>query len=186
MYLTQITVSNVDLRQHHISDNYRWKQEINKSISCPRFRVYEGEENTTVLVFSPEIPQKLPWGDWEVKQIPEHYYDHKKYVFSLRANPTIRKYKGKEIKGSRYPTKDIQDWINRKAERHGFQILNLNINPLGYQISYKGRTPIPHYAVDFDGVLEVTDSAKFKTAALGGVGSAKVFGFGLLLLKIIN
>ena len=186
MYLTQITVSNIDLRRYHISNNYRWKQEINKSVPHPRFRLYEEEETTRVLLFSPGIPQKLPWGNWGVNnRVPGNYHDYDRYIFSLRANTTFKEYK-KGGNGPRHPTKDIQKWIERKAKLHGFKIVNFEMIPLGKQISYKGRKPITHYAVDFDGVLEVTDRAKFKLAALKGIGPAKAFGFGLLLLKIIN
>jgi CRISPR system Cascade subunit CasE len=43
----------------------------------------------------------------------------------------------------------------------------------------KGRRQVWH-AVQFDGVLTVTDAAEFADGIRGGIGSAKAFGFGLL------
>ena len=40
--------------------------------------------------------------------------------------------------------------------------------------------------VDFSGQLTVTDPQAFRTALLGGVGSAKAFGCGLLLVRRVN
>jgi CRISPR system Cascade subunit CasE len=37
-----------------------------------------------------------------------------------------------------------------------------------------------HHAVEFEGVLAVTDPATFAQAFTHGIGSAKAFGFGLL------
>jgi CRISPR system Cascade subunit CasE len=43
-----------------------------------------------------------------------------------------------------------------------------------------------HLAVQFDGVLEVTDPAKFLETVRQGIGSAKGFGFGLLSLARVS
>jgi len=39
-----------------------------------------------------------------------------------------------------------------------------------------------HSAVDFQGVLQVTDGPKFRETFARGIGPAKAFGFGLLVL----
>ena len=43
-----------------------------------------------------------------------------------------------------------------------------------------------HGGVQFRGVLEVTDPVKFAQAHSKGIGSAKAFGFGLLLLAPVQ
>jgi len=43
-----------------------------------------------------------------------------------------------------------------------------------------------HYAVEFQGVLTVTDPALFRTTFTTGIGSAKAFGFGLLALAPVS
>jgi CRISPR system Cascade subunit CasE len=39
-----------------------------------------------------------------------------------------------------------------------------------------------HSAVEFQGALNVTDPAKFHETFTRGIGSAKAFGFGLLVI----
>lgn len=80
-----------------------------------------------------------------------------------------------------------QEWLERKGrERHpdaggGFALVQVRVLPLGWQTGKnpKGGT-IRHHAVEFDGVLRVTDTEAFSRALAGGVGPAKGFGFGLL------
>jgi CRISPR system Cascade subunit CasE len=43
-----------------------------------------------------------------------------------------------------------------------------------------------HVAVDFRGVLRVQDREKFKRTFAAGIGSAKGFGFGLLMLEPVE
>jgi len=43
-----------------------------------------------------------------------------------------------------------------------------------------------HGGVQFRGILEVTDPARFSQAYFKGIGSAKGFGFGLLLLSPVQ
>jgi CRISPR system Cascade subunit CasE len=40
--------------------------------------------------------------------------------------------------------------------------------------------------VEFRGTLRVTDPAKFRRVFTGGLGSAKAFGFGLLVIAPLN
>jgi CRISPR system Cascade subunit CasE len=99
-------------------------------------------------------------------------------------------------------------WLERKGCEHGFELVPVpqgndwydpfldadeSSQPRAYrkevQISSLGKLPgikpgaagrIQHFAVDFNGVLRVTDPEKFVEALEGGIGSAKGFGFGLL------
>ncbi|RMF67773.1 MAG: type I-E CRISPR-associated protein Cas6/Cse3/CasE [Calditrichaeota bacterium] len=43
-----------------------------------------------------------------------------------------------------------------------------------------------HVAVDFRGHLRVTDREAFRNAFTKGIGPAKAFGFGLLMLQPVN
>ena len=71
------------------------------------------------------------------------------------------------------------------VRRGGFYIAdpeNLRTVPKPRRYFQKGTTHGVHYAVEFQGVLTVTDSALFRTTFTTGIGSAKAFGFGLLAL----
>lgn len=163
-----------------------------------------------LLILSPEPPTRPDWCPsdlWQSKTIAEDFYDHPYYHFSLLANPSIKlvvrddqghkKKNGKrvplihrddrEVDGKTIP--GLETWLARKAQLHGFALQPgqpLKINPRPKQDFVKKGTAGKHNAVEFSGVLTVTDKALFQEAALKGIGSAKAFGFGLLCLAPIS
>lgn len=119
------------------------------------------------------------------------------FRFRLRANPTRKHhFRPQESarptgpNGTRLPLltdAELQGWIARKGEQHGFRLLGVQWRPdpisgnLQRGTKADGRSLV-HYAIVFDGVLEVTDAGAFRTALASGVGPAKAYGFGLLSL----
>jgi len=98
--------------------------------------------------------------------------------FRLRANPSLKR-DGKR----RGLTKeeDQRCWLDRKAAGCGFKPLAYTIVRVGRTISRRGEHGVAtHLGADFEGVLQVTDAAKFSAAIRTGIGPAKGFGFGLL------
>ena len=102
-------------------------------------------------------------------------------VFRLRANPTVKR------NGKRLGLFDEQDqlaWLQRKAEQGGFQLLSATVRPEGLEHGrkYEGEELLPttHYAVRFDGHLQVTGPELFVRTIACGIGPAKAFGVGLL------
>ena len=84
---------------------------------------------------------------------------------------------------------DLVAWLQRKAEAGGFRINgdSLRTIPRGREFFHKdGRSHGTHTAVEFQGELAVTDPAQFRATVAAGVGSAKAFGFGLLVLAPLN
>jgi CRISPR system Cascade subunit CasE len=96
-------------------------------------------------------------------------------------------------------------WLQRQGERCGFRLCDtptgwfdafdgaepsgaVQITSLGHLKGYKpnpetGRaTPLTHLAVDFDGLLQVTDAQALAQTIVAGIGPGKGFGFGLLSL----
>lgn len=193
MYLTQITVDTITAsKQPRIDgygfDGYGWHQRLFHASPHPRFRVYEKEGCLQTLLLSEKAPTIQPWGTWTVQKIPDDFYDHNRYVFSLLANPTMKKVirnpDGTRAKqGVRIPRTDVGVWFGEKAEKNGFKVLEASIIPRGIQMSHKGGKSLQHTAVEIQGILQVTDREAFKKAAIEGIGSSKGFGFGLLLLK---
>jgi CRISPR system Cascade subunit CasE len=113
--------------------------------------------------------------------------------FRLRATPTKKTHFGEDERNPGHrrvaflTEREQREWLERKgAERHpevggGFEVLQMRVTALGWQ---QGKNPrggtIRHHAVEFEGVLKVTDTEAFQKALAGGIGSAKGFGFGLL------
>jgi CRISPR system Cascade subunit CasE len=150
-----------------------------------------------LLIVSSDLPACPPWCSaretWQTKEIPESYFTVDHYLFQLCANPT-KKLKttledGTRSKnGRRIPLtsrNELMDWMRRKAEQGGFAVNvdTLQAVPKGREyFSRHGQLGL-HSAVEFRGMLRVLDKERFRESFTRGIGSAKAFGFGLLLLK---
>jgi CRISPR system Cascade subunit CasE len=80
---------------------------------------------------------------------------------------------------------DLVAWLKRKAAAGGFTLNldSLRTLPRGREFFHKDRAANgTHSAVEFQGELTVTDSAQLRATVADGIGSAKAFGFGLLVL----
>lgn len=106
--------------------------------------------------------------------------------FRLRANPTIkRKFPGQDQSKriGLYKEEEQRDWLAGKAEHGGFALLSVAIISEGkVDGTTKERHNLNLLAVRFDGMLQVTDPAKFLETVQQGIGSGKGLGFGLLSL----
>jgi CRISPR system Cascade subunit CasE len=158
-----------------------------------------------LLIISPTEPTRPDWltdqDEWETKVIPPTFFQTRRYRFQLHANPTVkrvvrdaagnRKKNGKResIKGEAA----LRAWLQRKGESGGFfvpETVPLEIFSDVSHFSKKSKTAQPmngtHGTVDISGILEVTDSQLFlQQTFTKGIGSAKAFGFGLLVLAPI-
>lgn len=97
--------------------------------------------------------------------------------FRLQANPTIKR-NGK--RHAIHAEADLMNWLSRQGKRYGFVVTprDVQVTKLGKKYGQKRRQT--WHAVQFDGVLDVTDMMAFQSALANGIGSAKAFGFGLL------
>ncbi|MCO6428717.1 type I-E CRISPR-associated protein Cas6/Cse3/CasE [Nitrosomonas communis] len=87
-------------------------------------------------------------------------------------------------------------WLERRGEKAGFSILTRELHDKdrsilteksvrvdGYIQHRSGRKDIHFSTVDFAGELIVTDTSAFRKILLNGIGPAKAFGCGLLLVR---
>lgn len=77
-------------------------------------------------------------------------------------------------------------WLTGRAEKHGLAVTPANLLVDGYRthaVHHRGRIPIRFSTLDFSGVLTVADPGKFLSTLYSGIGPAKSFGCGLLLIK---
>jgi CRISPR system Cascade subunit CasE len=151
-------------------------------------------------VLSPGRPSRPDWCPPEgfaAKEIAPSFLAHRYYTFDLRANPVKclvqrdghgeRKRHGKRVPLIR--PDELRAWLDRKAQAGGFQIVAdkpLEIGPMVKSHFRKREQAACHGGVQFRGVLEVTDLSRFRETYHAGVGSAKGFGFGLLLLAPVD
>ena len=87
----------------------------------------------------------------------------------------------------------LEKWMIRQGQRHGFSLAKDDNNQCKLQNSaYRWQSikavkgiKSGFSSVDFLGDLEITDVKKFTKALFGGIGRAKAFGCGLLLVRRI-
>ncbi len=203
-YLTQVIIPLESALRAGIKDVYDWHQAVWKA-----FPGRDGQKRDfltrldqkdcfyRLLIVSPIEPVRPDWvpdgpDAWKTKPIPENYFRHARYRFQLRANPTKKvtafDADGKAKKNSkRVPLvkrEELVEWLKRKGESGGFVVEEASLRILGggrENFSKQGAQGV-HSSVDFEGVLTVTDAGKFYATFAAGIGSAKAFGFGLLVL----
>ncbi len=89
------------------------------------------------------------------------------------------------------------DWLERRAEQAGFRVLTRELHDEygsrvvkaarvdGYAQHRAEHKDIRFSTVDFTGELEITNTTAFRKSLLEGIGPAKAFGCGLLLVRRI-
>jgi len=147
-------------------------------------------------------------GRWELQQKPfaPKLRQDAQYAFSLRVNPTVtRDGKRHDVvmdarkNPARYGDKPREDliqeaghaWLQARAPKLGFELQDLLVE------SYEPRQAKQHNrrqevrsvrvtTMDLQGVLRATDPELLQQALTQGVGHAKGFGCGLLLLRPLS
>jgi len=79
------------------------------------------------------------------------------------------------------------EWLQSRAEQHGFSFVPEQIHVDGYhqhRVAKKSEQKLIRYStLDFTGLLTVTEVERFQQALIQGIGPAKAFGCGLLLVR---
>jgi len=164
----------------------------------------------------PSCPAWCPDDGFALNEISSSFLSHRYYAFDVRANPVkalvqrdadrqpLVSANGKRKRGKRVPLvkpDELKAWLIRKGEVRcldedtrqevpgGFRIVDerpLEISPMQESHFRKSGHSAYHGGVQFSGTLEVTNREQFIQTYQSGIGSAKGFGFGLLLLAPVN
>jgi len=204
-HLTQVTLDFAAAARLGLRDCYDWHQAVWKAFpgrdgERREFltRLDQRREGFRLLIISPMEPTRPEWcppdpESWKTKPIPETYFTRRRYAFQLCANPTKKiasKADGTVTKnGRRVPLgkrEELVEWIKRKADQGGFAVDEATLRTIsrGREYFKKNGQDGMHSAVEFQGVLTVTDPAKFHETFTRGIGSAKAFG--LLVIAPIS
>ncbi|MBF0180644.1 MAG: type I-E CRISPR-associated protein Cas6/Cse3/CasE [Magnetococcales bacterium] len=166
------------------------------------FRAIEGADLLACYLVSSRPPRDLD-GVWRVQTKPyaPQLTVGERLIFSLRVNPVVTRKSGLDGKSRRHDVVmdakkrqegtggEIQTagaaWLKERAGRCGFQMDSVVVE--GYRQHRlrqggQGRE-IRFSTLDFEGLLTVTDPAALRRALLQGIGPAKGFGCGLLLVR---
>ena len=207
-FLTKVEIDHETAYKAGLRDSYAWHQRIWQMVPG---RDGEARDFLTrldgldggfrLLVISAQQPARPDWCPepaWQSKAVPDTFFEHEAFRFSLIANPTRKVKSDKNAKnGRRVPITHREDrvvgdkaqtglltWLRRKGEQHGFTFEDDQVRTLPKPRQWflkKGAAGV-HSATEFIGLIRVTDPAKFRTAVTGGIGTAKAFGFGMLCL----
>lgn len=83
---------------------------------------------------------------------------------------------------------ELVGWISRKGDQGGFAVDGDTLRTFSRGREYFEKQGVRglHTAVEFQGVLTVTNSSKFHGTFTRGIGPARAFGFGLLVIAPIT
>ncbi len=151
------------------------------------FRVDRSDDSFRVLLLSSLQPAASGVLEWKTKEITPAFLSRDIYRFQLKANPTMRRAKDKR-RLAIYDEARLRAWIKRKANAAGFEIESGSLEagaPVAETFVKHGKTG-KHVAVDYRGLLRVSDRDAFSHAFNNGIGSAKGFGYGMLMLQPVG
>jgi CRISPR system Cascade subunit CasE len=202
MYLSRLALGHSRMAALWVSNPYRVHQRL--EMACgndPRmlFRIEIGDQRTQILVQTVTEPDwTAAFSDFSVLAAPPECKvfsplpaEGRTYRFRLLANPTTKKTvkddeKTRKTRMGILSNADQIQWITRKLLISGAALLDCEVRPQGLIRSRKNPAKDDqnqtHYAVQFEGVLKVTDASLISEAVKRGVGPAKAYGFGLLSL----
>jgi CRISPR system Cascade subunit CasE len=201
MYLSHVILDKKSAMQKRLNDSYAWHRALwegfpNRKNDGRNFlsRVEGGGQCYEVLILSEQRPTVPDWGQWQTKEIKPTFLEHDRYAFSLRANTTVKRVvrdeSGERKRNGRrtaiYTPEELREWLERKARQSGFEVEQLDADPPIAQPFRKSGKQGKHVRVDFRGILKVLDRATFRKAFSKGIGPAKAFGFGMLMLQPIE
>ncbi|WP_419659278.1 CasE: CRISPR system CASCADE complex protein CasE/Cas6 [Desulfosarcina variabilis str. Montpellier] len=148
----------------------------------------------------------------ESKTYQPKLHNGQQLAFSLRINPVITKkaadgkkrYRHDIVMNAKHSLKassisqmdcsagELQHtvgikWLGERAEKLGFGFDPENVRIYGYQqhrfTSKKQKDKIQFSVLDYNGLLMVTESDRFYRTLMKGIGRAKAFGCGLMLVR---
>ncbi len=126
--------------------------------------------------------------------------------FEVRANATVSRSTGPKTRGVRsdivmHAIHGLQgdaraearrvavqraatEWFSVQGERHGFSVAELAVRSYEVlQVARAGASPATFGVLDFTGVVQVQEAVRFGALLLNGIGRAKAFGCGLMMVR---
>ncbi|KFF48381.1 CRISPR-associated protein Cse3 [Gammaproteobacteria bacterium MFB021] len=160
-------------------------------------------------VVSSRPPASVEGLDVQCKPFAPQLEKGDRLAFRLRANPTIdkatekgrRSHRADVLMDARKPFSPgertsqacveamdsaARQWLSRRVDTLGFTLpVTPEVGAYRQHVLSKkgGANPIRYSSVDYEGLLDVTDPARLSETLAQGVGRAKAFGCGLLLLR---
>ncbi|MCK7429282.1 type I-E CRISPR-associated protein Cas6/Cse3/CasE [Enterobacter chengduensis] len=211
MYLSKITLDTtrlapeqlLQLVEHGEYAMHQWLWRLFPGTEQRSF-LYRREELQGAFrffVLSPQIPASQDIFTVESRPFEPVFSPGLRLRFTLRANPTLCKagkrhdllmeaklrVKNKVEKAEIWPVQQqaALEWLQRQGERSGFSLVTAQVEGYRQQliVRAKNRQRIQFSTVDYSGVIDVRDPARFHEQLTLGFGKSRAFGCGLMLIK---
>ena len=192
-YLSRLVMPLDEALCAGLRDCYAWHKFIWESLPDRQdakrdflFRIDVKDRNVTALVLS-AIPPRSE-SKFVTKFVPETFLDYNSYRFEIRVNPTIAHScaDGRKRRIGIYNEIKLHEWFNRKFNAIGCELKTIEIDHPRDEFFTKNGKRGKHVSVNAEGILTVHDANIFKDKFYNGIGHAKAFGFGMLMLQPIN
>lgn len=207
-WLAKLQVPYAVAARNKLYDGYDWHQALWRAFPGRRdetrdflTRVEKRAQHFAVYLLSEHKPVCPPWCPevfWNLAEIKDSFWTHELYRFDLLANPSRKIVKiganGERTKNGRREAILKQEeqvaWLQRKAERGGFKVMDappLEVDKAQRLTFGCKQGDGSHFGVHFRGVLQVIDRSSFRETFRRGIGTAKGFGFGMLMMQpVVN
>lgn len=174
--------------------------------------IYRVDGTTTpprFVVISHRKPAVIPGLRVQTKEFAPQLRAGDRLVFQTRVNPIVQRSRGRDSNSAKHDvvmdakrlerdgdkgateyervSRAVSAWFSQREPTHGFTIEYGSFKVSDYRQHQLRRHPnrgtMRFSSVECEGVLTVTDPEKVRQLALSGLGSARGFGCGLLLLR---
>jgi CRISPR system Cascade subunit CasE len=146
-------------------------------------QLQEGQRLSFQLCANPVVTKKDPAGKSQRHDVVMQAKRQLLVEHGLNAEAKWKEWPDQDSKPLLYELvqKSCFDWLQSRAGKHGFTVMAVSVD--AYQQNRAGKRDIRYSTVDFSGELLVTNPKLFQLALFSGIGHAKAFGCGLLLVK---
>ena len=190
MYITQI---KLDTRNHQIFKKLRSLDDYHAYIESAfpaeqllgvRKRHLWRLDGQSVLIVSEDEPDKEALGKYgeviikDYSKFVENISSARPYRFKLVANPLQSNIKDRRIPC--HGNNERLEWIEKQGKRYGFKVIQAQVT--GYKENKIRKYGFTVKSVTFEGILQITDTKKFKQALVQGIGREKAYGCGLMTI----
>lgn len=190
MYITQI---ELNLRNHLIFKKLRSLDDYHAYIESAfpaeqllgvRKRHLWRLDGQTILLVSEDEPDKEAldkYGKVIIKDYSKFINNvniQRPYRFRLVANPLQSNIKDRRIPC--HGNKQRLEWLKKQGARYGFKVIQAQV--ANYKENKIRKHGFTVKSVTFEGILQVTDTKKFRQALAQGIGHEKVYGCGLMTI----
>lgn len=197
MYLTKCILARSPDLNPYLYHRKIWQLFPEETDAKRDFLFWVQEQNSKELIILLQSQQKPIQNGDSIKIIQTKEYNPvvksgKSFRFIIRTNPikTIKDLKGRknskgDPKAVRVPLikeKHLENWIKKRFANKA-ELLELSINVEPETIFWKQRKKGIIRTVLFKGIIKIENEPKFRELIKKGIGPAKAFGCGLLLIK---